>query len=48
MPFGEKSKINNAKNFVEERKDKKNKRIDPFEDTTGNNIGTLSHHHHQN
>jgi hypothetical protein len=24
------------------------KRMDPFEDTTGNNVGTLSHHHHQN
>jgi hypothetical protein len=32
---------------VEESKDKK-KRMDPFEDTTGNNVGTLSHHHHQN
>jgi hypothetical protein len=40
MPFGEKAKIKYAKNFVEETKDKK-KRMDQFEDTTGNNVGTL-------
>ena len=48
MPFGEKDKIKYAKNFVEESKDKKKHQMDPFEDTTGNNVGTLSHHHHQN
>jgi hypothetical protein len=26
----------------------KKKRMDPFEDTTGNNVCTLSQHHHQN
>jgi hypothetical protein len=25
----------------------KKNQMDPFEDTTGNNVGTLSHHHHQ-
>ena len=47
MRFGERANIKYAKNFVEESKDKKN-RMDPFEDTTGNNVGTLSHHHHKN
>lgn len=47
MRFGERANIKYAKNFVEESKDKKT-RMDPFEDTTRNNVGTLSHHHHQN
>jgi hypothetical protein len=45
MAFGEKVKNKYAKNFVEERRDK-NKLIDKFDDTTGNNVCTLSHHHH--
>jgi hypothetical protein len=48
IPFGEKDNIKYAKIFVEGSKDKK-KRMDHFEDTTGNNVSTLSHHHlHQN
>ena len=47
MSFGEKAKIKYAKNFVGESKDLKN-RMDQFEDTTGNNLCTLSHHHHHN
>jgi hypothetical protein len=47
MRFGERANIKYAKNIVEESKDKKN-RTDPFEDTTRNTVGTLSHHHHQN
>ena len=47
IPCGEKAKIKYAKNFVEESKDKKT-RMEAFEDTAGNNVGTLNHHHHQN
>jgi DNA integrity scanning protein DisA with diadenylate cyclase activity len=45
MRFGERANIKYANNFVEESKDEKNW-MDPFEDTTRNNVDTLSHHHH--
>ena len=47
MPFGEKANIKYAENFVEESKDKRTN--EQFEDTTENNVCTLSYyHHHQN
>jgi hypothetical protein len=39
-----KVEIKYAKNIVEDSKDKK-KRMDRFEDTTGNNACTLGYHH---
>ena len=47
MRFGERANFNMQNTLWRKVKIKKT-RMDPFEDTTRNNVGTLSHHHHQN